>query len=305
MKLKLCLLAACVATLPAISAELKSGPALPHKVVKDWPKLPKGWNFGECSGVAVDKQDNVWVFNRGAHPVIEFDRDGNMLQSFGDGTVKSSHGIRVDPDGNVWGVDVKGHVVLKYSPEGRVLMILGNRQGTPGNNDSKDAFNEPTGITFAPNGDFLISDGYVNSRVIKFNRDGEYVTHWGKKGTGDGEFNLSHDVCLDARGRVYVADRTNERVQIFDQSGKFLGKWTGIGAPWGLTYSDKENAIYMCDGLNNRVVKLNLEGQILGTLGSYGKIPGKFDFAHNIAVDSSGAIYVAEIKNWRVQKFKP
>src|SRR3954469_13170122 len=119
-------LAVCTLALVAGAAELKTAPALPYHVVADWAKLPKGWNFGECSGVAVDKQDNVWVFNRGAHPVIEFDRDGNMLQSFGDGTVKSSHGIRVDPDGNVWGVDVKGHVVLKYSPEGRVLMILGN-----------------------------------------------------------------------------------------------------------------------------------------------------------------------------------
>src|SRR5262249_55836856 len=153
----------------------KSGPPLPHKLVKDWAQLPKGWNFGECSGVAVDRFDNVWVFNRGAHPVIEFDQNGKMLQSWGEGLIKSSHGIRVDSDGSVWAVDVKGHVVFKFSPEGRVLMLLGNRQGTPGNNDSKDAFNEPTGVAFTPNGDFYVSDGYVNSRVIKFNRDGEHI----------------------------------------------------------------------------------------------------------------------------------
>ena len=287
----------------ASAGALKSGPALPHKVVKDWAQLPKGWNFGECSGVAVDKQDNVWVFNRGPHPVIEFDKNGNMLQAWGEGTVKSAHGIRVDPEGNIWGVDVKGHVVIKYNPAGRVLMILGNRQGTPGNDNSKDAFNEPTNIAFAPNGDFFVSDGYVNSRVIQFTHDGEYLAHWGKKGTGDGEFNLVHDVVRDSAGRVYVADRTNQRVQIFDPGGKFLNKWTDIGAPWGLDYVARENAIYMCDGLNNRVVKLNLEGEIQGVLGSYGKVPGKFDFAHSIAVDSTGAIYVVEIKNWRVQKF--
>jgi DNA-binding beta-propeller fold protein YncE len=298
-------LTACLvaAALPAFSADLKSGPPLPYHVVNDWARLPAGWNFGECSGVAVDRHDNVWVFNRGKHPVIEFDQNGKMLQSWGDGTVVSSHGIRVDADGNVWGIDVKGHVVIKYSPSGRVLMILGNRQGTPGKNDSKDAFAEPTNIAFEPNGDFYVSDGYVNSRVIKFNRDGEYITHWGQKGTGDGEFNLVHDVVRDANGRIYVADRTNQRVQIFDGSGKFLGKWTNIGAPWGLDYVARENSIYMCDGLNNRVIKLNLEGQILGVLGSYGKVPGKFDFAHSIAVDNHGAIYVAEIKNWRVQKF--
>ena len=289
--------------LAAAFAAPKSGPPLPYKVVKDWAQLPKGWNFGECSGVAVDRQDNVWVFNRGKHPVIQFDKNGNMLQAWGEGTVVSSHGIRVDSEGNVWGVDVKGHVVIKYSPSGRVLMILGSRQGTAGKQDSRDAFNEPTNLAFAPNGDFLVSDGYVNSRVIKFNRDGEYLMHWGSKGTGDGEFALVHDVVLDSRGRAYVADRTNQRVQIFDGAGKYLGKWTDIGAPWGLDYVARENAIYMCDGLNNRVVKLNTDGEILGVLGSYGKVAGKFDFAHSIAVDSTGAIYVAEIKNWRVQKF--
>jgi DNA-binding beta-propeller fold protein YncE len=292
-----------LAALPAIPAELKSGPPLPYKVVKDWPQLPAGWNFGECSGVAVDRNDNVWVFNRGPHPVVQFDKHGKMLQSWGEGTVVSSHGMRVDPDGNVWGIDVKGHVVLKFNPAGRVMMVLG-RRGVAGKNDSKEAaFNEPTNIAFDPNGDFYISDGYVNQRVIKFNRDGEYLTHWGQKGTADGEFNLVHDIVRDSSGRLYVGDRTNQRVQIFDSQGKFLGKWTNIGAPWGLDYVAREKAIYMCDGLNNRVVKLNLEGEIQGVLGSFGKAPGKFDFAHSIAVDSTGAIYVAEIKNWRVQKF--
>jgi len=291
------------AAMISVSGQLKTGAPLPHQVVKDWAKLPKGWNFGECSGVAIDKQENVWVFNRGSHPVIQLDRNGNFLQAWPDVVIKSSHGISVDAEGNIWCVDVKGHVVIKYNTEGRVLMILGNRQGTPGNNDSHDAFNEPTGVAFGKNGDLYISDGYVNSRVIKFNRDGEYITHWGRKGTGDGEFNLVHDVCLDSEEKVYVADRANSRVQIFDTNGKFLGKWTDVGQPWGLAYSRKENCVYMADGLNNRIVRLSLDGQIQGVLGSYGKTPGKLDFAHNIAIDSAGALYVAEIKNWRVQKF--
>jgi DNA-binding beta-propeller fold protein YncE len=293
----------CVLALAWLSpafAQLKSGPPLPHKVVANWGKLPKDWNLGETSGVAVDRNDNVWVFNRGPHPVIEFDKNGNMLQSWGEGTVTSSHGIRVDPEGRIWGVDVKGHRVIRYSTDGKVQMVLGR---SPGKNDSKEDFNEPTNIAFAPNGDFFISDGYVNSRVIKFNHDGDYLAHWGSRGTGDGEFNLVHDIVIDSKGRLYVADRTNQRVQIFDTNGKYLGKWTNLGAPWGLDYVARENAIYMCDGLNDRVLKLNLDGEIQGVLGSHGKVPGRFDFAHSIAVDSTGSIYVAEIRNWRVQKF--
>lgn len=289
--------------LSPLSAQLKSGPPLPHRLVADWPHLPKGWNFGECSGVAVDRGDNVWVFNRGAHPIVQFDSHGNMLQAWNAEMVKSAHGIRVDPEGNIWAIDVQGNTILKFNPEGRLLMVLGGVRGAAGNNDSKDAYNQPTNVAFAPNGDFFISDGYVNSRVVKYNKNGDYLLHWGRHGTGEGEFNLVHDIVLDSAQRVYVADRSNQRVQIFDINGRFLGQWTDVGAPWGLDYVARENAIYMCDGLNDRVVKLNLDGQILGVLGSHGKTPGKFDFPHQIAVDSTGAIYVAEIKNWRVQKF--
>jgi DNA-binding beta-propeller fold protein YncE len=287
-------------------AKLKSGPPLPFHVAADWPQMPKGYNFGEASGVDVDRQGNVWVFNRGHWPVMEFDRVGKMIQAWTEETfpVKSAHGLRVGPDGSIWCVDVAGHVVFKLSPEGRVLMVLGERQGTPGANDSHDGFYQPTNVAFRPNGNFYVSDGYVNSRVIEFNPQGEYVRHWGRKGTGDGEFDLVHDVVLDAKQRVYVADRRNERIQIFDESGKFLGKWTGIGAPWGLVYVAKEEAIYMCDGKYNRILKLNLEGQVLGVLSSWGKAPGKIDFAHSIAADpSDGSLYTVEIKNWRVQKW--
>jgi DNA-binding beta-propeller fold protein YncE len=110
-------------------------------------------------------------------------------------------------------------------------------------------------------------------------------------------------VTLDSQGRVYVADRSNARIQVFTPEGKHLKTWSGFGAPWGLTYVAKEEALYMCDGENNRILKLNLEGQVRGVAGSFGKVPGKLDFAHHIAVDSEGSIYVVEIKNWRVQKF--
>ncbi|HLJ15153.1 MAG TPA: peptidyl-alpha-hydroxyglycine alpha-amidating lyase family protein [Bryobacteraceae bacterium] len=280
-----------------------SGPALPYHPVENWAKLPEGWNFGECSGVAVDKQDNVWIFNRGAHPVVEFDTHGNMLRAWKEVPIQSSHGIRVGADGNIWLVDVAGHKVLKMTPDGRVLMAIGGVGDKPGNQNSKDAFNRPTNIAFAPDGSFFVSDGYVNSRVVKYSKDGDYLQQWGQKGKADAEFSLVHDVVFDSQGHLYVADRDNWRILIFDQDGKFLGKWTNVGDPWGLDYFAPENAIYMSDGANDRVVKLNMDGQITGTLGSHGRTPGKFFFPHSIAVDSTGALYVAEIRNWRVQKF--
>jgi len=291
-----------VASLLALGG-LAAQPALPYRVVPDWPQLPKGLNLGECSGVDVDRNDNVWVFHRGSKPLLQFDKSGKLLQSFDDRAlrIRASHGVRVDPEGNIWVVDVKGHLVLKLNTGGRILMVLG-RQDRPGENDSKDGFKEPTGLAFAPGGDFFLSDGYLNARVVKFNKAGEYVSHWGRKGTGDGEFDLVHDITIDSRGRLYVADRSNQRIQIFDQNGRFLGKWTNIPPPQGVYYAAREDVIYVST-FDHRVAKLNLDGQVLGVFGARGKTPGQFDSAHNIAVDSEGSIYVAEIRNWRVQKF--
>ena len=285
------------------AADWATVPKLPHKVVADWPQLPKGWNFGEGASVTVDAQDNVWVFHRGPHQVIQFDKSGKFLRAWDEVPHTSAHGIAVGPDGGIWLVDVAAHRVLKFTPDGRLQIAIGNPGGSAGDNETPYAFNRPTHLAFKPNGDFYVSDGYVNSRVVAYSKDGIHQKHWGSKGTGDGQFDIVHDVTVDGRGRVYVADRTNSRVQVFDADGKFLEKWTGVGQPWGLYYVAKENAIYMADGLNNRIVKLNTEGQALGQLGEFGKVPGKLDFAHHLAVDSEGSIYVAEIKNWRVQKF--
>ena len=282
-----------------------TGPALNYKPVDNWAKLPAGWNLGECSGVAVDKDDNVWVFNRGPHPVIEFSKSGEMLRAWTEVPVKSSHGIRVDADGNIWLVDVAGHKILKMSPEGRVLMAIGGVGDAPGDQDTKDSFNRPTNVAFAKDGTFFVSDGYVNSRVVKYSKDGDYIMQWGSKGARDGQFNLVHDAVIDNKGLLYIADRNNWRVQVFDQDGKFLTKWTGIGDPWSMEYVPRENAIYMVDGQNDQLVRLTIDGKITGILGSHGKTAGKFYFPHGVAVDSTGAIYVAEIRNWRVQKFIP
>ena len=285
------------------AADWSKVPKLPHKVVKDWAQLPKGWNFGETTSVAVDAQDNVWVFHRGPHQVIQFDKAGKFLRAWDEVPHTSAHGVAVGPDGGIWLVDVAAHRVAKFNPEGRLQMVIGNPGGNPGDNETPYSFNRPTHLAFKPNGDFYVSDGYVNSRVLLFSKDGKQLKAWGTKGTGDGQFDLVHDVTVDNRGRVYVADRNNSRVQVFDADGKFLTKWTEVGQPWGLYYVEKENAIYMADGRDNRIVKLNTEGQVLGQLSEFGKAPGQLDFPHHLAVDSEGSIYVAEIKNWRVQKF--
>jgi sugar lactone lactonase YvrE len=288
---------------------IQSGPPLPYQVVRDWPQLPEGWNFGEVAGVDVDEADNVWVYSRGPHPVIQFDKSGKFLRSWPEPPTRRAHGIRVGDDGNIWTVDVDAHRIIKWTPDGRVLMVLGLASGSAGDENSQYAFNLPANLTFAPNGDFFVADGYGNSRIVKFNKDGEFLTKWGKKGTGDGEFDLVHDVALDAQGRLYVADRNNRRVQIFDQSGKFIGKWTDLGQVEGLYYVKSENALYMCDGGSgkdneiHRIIKVSLEGKVLGVLSEFGKTPGKLHVPHYLAVDSTGAIYVAEVRNWRVQKF--
>jgi DNA-binding beta-propeller fold protein YncE len=291
--------------------KFQTGPPLPYHFVANWPTMPKGYNFGEGSGVDVDKQDNVWVCNRGAWPIMQFDKNGKLLQAWNRDTVspmpggpgRGTHAIRVDPDGNIWLVDVDGHILFKFTPQGRRLMKIGTRQGDPSNNESRVGFNRPTNMWFLPNRHMYVSDGYGNRRVVEFDQDGVYVRHWGTNGTGDGQFSLPHAVTVDSKGLVYVADRANSRVEIFDATGKFITKWTDVGQPWDLYYVAKENAIYMCDGIYCRITKMDLQGKVLGVLSSWGNAPGKIEYAHSIAVDSEGSIYVAEIKNLRVQKW--
>ncbi len=290
-------------TSPAFAVDWDQVPRLPHQLVEDWPKLPKGMNLGETASVDVDSHDNVWVFHRGKQNVIRFDRDGNVLDAWEDMPINSAHGLEVDHDDNIWLVDVTGHRIMKCDRNGRIRLVIANPGMRSGDNDAPYGFNRPTGLAFAANGDFYVSDGYENSRVVKYTKDAVYITHWGSKGTGKGQFDLVHDVTLDKKGRVYVADRTNGRVQVFDSDGNFLDMWPDIGNPWGIHYAENEDALYMADGDANRIIKLSTDGKILGKLGQFGKAPGDLALAHHLSVDSEGSIYVAEITNWRVQKF--
>lgn len=274
---------------------------LQYEVDPDWPLLPPGWSFQETPGVAVDARDHVYVFHRGQHPILEFTPDGRMVRSWGDNMFVRAHAIRVDPNGNIWVVDNDAHQVLKMDPAGRVRMVMG-RFAQSG--EGPDLFNRPTDVAFAEDGSFYVSDGYGNSRVANFAADGTFITAWGTKGDGPGEFDLPHTILVGPDGRVYVGDRENYRVQIFDADGKFLEQWTHLGSPWGLALAG-DDSIFIADGHNNRILQVGLDGRVTGQMSSAGKTPGKVDFAHHLAVDSKGNVYVAEIKNWRVQKFVP
>jgi DNA-binding beta-propeller fold protein YncE len=283
-----------------VSAADKPGStrALDYQAVAGWPKLPDGLTLGPVSAVATDSEDRVFVFHRGKQPILVFDRDGKFLRSWGDDLVKTAHGLRIDRADNVWITDIGHHLVRKFNAEGKLLLTLGQKD-QPG--ESPNQFNKPTDVAVTPSGDFYVSDGYGNSRVVKFSREGKYLTAWGKKGTGAGEFNLPHAICLDAKGRVYVGDRENSRIQVFDPDGKFLAQWREGGSPFGLYLTGER--LFVADGRANWVMVLDLEGKAVGRFGEKGQRRGQFELPHAICVDKQGAVYVVEITGKRVQKF--
>src|SRR5713226_7797191 len=206
-----------------------------YQVVHGWPQLPDGWALGQVSGVAVDSHDHVWVFHRGDRPILCFDAaSGKILASWGHGMFTTPHGLNVDSRDNIWVTDVGNHQVFKFTHNGELLMTLGAKN-VPGL-DGKH-FNRPTDVAVSPGGEIYVSDGYGNSRVAKFSGDGKFLMDWGGKGNQPGQFDLPHGIALDAQGRVYVADRSNARVQVFDGSGKVLAVWKSpeLGRPWALT----------------------------------------------------------------------
>ncbi len=291
---------------PVIAHSQAAGdpPDLGYQVVPDFLRLPPGANFGEVTAVELNSKGHIIVFNRGPRQIMEFAGNGDFIRSLGEGLFSMAHGLRVDEEDNLWTTDVEAHLVLKLSPEGRVLMVLG-RKGIAGEKDSVSStvlFNKPADVAIGPSGDIFVADGYGNSRVVKLDKDGNLIKTWGKKGTGPGEFNLPHTVAVDAQGRVYVGDRENRRMQIFDSDGNFIQEWTHVGSPWWIHITPHQS-IYMVDGYASRVLKLDRDGNILGAFGVPGKAPGQFCLVHGIAVGPNREIYTAEIANWRVQKF--
>jgi DNA-binding beta-propeller fold protein YncE len=286
---------------PVWAGEEPSRSGLAYRVVPGWPELPGRITFGQVSGVATDSADRVFVFHRSEPPIVVFDRDGKYLRSWGNGLVKKAHGLRIDREDNVWITDIGDHLVRKFDREGRLLFTLGQK-GAPG--AGHDQFDQPTDVAITSSGAFYVSDGYGNSRVVKFAADGRYLMEWGKKGTGPGEFNLPHAIVLDTQGRICVGDRENDRIQVFDAAGKFLAQWTAGGAPFGL-FSTADGRLFVADGRANRMTILNREGKALDRWGDTGTAPGQFSLPHAVCIDSRGDVYAAEVNGMRVQKFSP
>ena len=207
-------------------------------MAEGWGKLPDGWSFREAAAVGTDSNDNVYVFNRGEHPMIVFDREGNFLRSWGEGVFPRAHGVTMGPDDTIFCTDDGDHTVRKCKLDGTVLFTLG-MSGKPAPFMSGDPFNRCTHVAIDPtNGDLYVSDGYGNARVHKYSPDGKYLFSWGESGTGPGQFNIAHNVCTDKDGWVYVADRENHRIQVFDFNGKFETQWINMARPCGL-YIDR------------------------------------------------------------------
>ncbi len=283
----------------------------PYGAGMDWGQLPSGRVWGSTASVTSGPDGTIWVVDRCGHsgaggetcsgasanvdPIFQFDASGKLLKSFGAGLFVSPHKLAVDKDGNVWVADNGGNQVFKLDKNGKVLMTLG-KKGVAG--AGNDEFDQPTDIAFGANGDFFVSDGHDgggaatgNARVIKFDKNGKFLMSWGKKGMGPGEFDMPHALAMDVEGRLYVADRQNNRIQIFDQNGKFIAQWFQFGRPSGI-YVDKNDMLYSADS-ESRDGRTNI--------GRGGMAPTGYGF--NLGAERG--IRIGSVKDGKVRYFIP
>jgi DNA-binding beta-propeller fold protein YncE len=339
--------------LPAAAQEVV--PQIPFESVANPLKLPPDMNFGEMTGIAVNSKNHVFVFSRGnssgpaygatAAQLLEFAPNGKFVREIGKNLYAWSfgHAVRVDKNDNIWAIDKGSDMVVRFNPEGHVTMVFGRKQEAsdedtaplkhpvPPKAAEDGRFRQVTDVAFGPQGEIYISDGYINSRVAKADKNGNWLKSWGDRGKENGQFNTPHNIATDAQGNVYVADRGNGRIQVFDGDGKFqraikidvpvkddarpaigakptLQSYQQVmtmapGAPWTLCITPPPNQVlYTSDAYPGRVYKLSLDGKVLGYLGESGKQLKQFGWVHAIACPSENVLYVAELLNWRVQK---
>jgi len=345
---KLLIVLACLAA--AALAQPQPVPEIPFDSVPNPLKLPADLHLGEVSGVAVNSKKHIFVFNRGnstgpaygatASQLLEFGPDGRFLREIGHNLYAWSyaHVVRIDKDDNIWAIDKGSDMIVRFSPEGHVNMVFGRKkeasdEATPWTrvNPPRPAvdgqFRQPTDVTWDTQGNIFISDGYINSRVAKYDKNGDWVKQWGERGNKPGEFNTPHSIAADAKGNIYVADRGNRRIQVFDPDGTFQREikidvpippdahpWMGNqpsaqgaaaqnGAPWAICITPGPTQyLYSSDAFPGRVYKLSLDGKVIGVLGRTGRQAKQFGWIHEIACPSENEIYVAELLNWRIQK---
>ena len=292
-----------------------------YEVDPSWPKRPEsvavtGW----VSGMALDEQDNVWLFNRGIDPVQVYTPEGELVRTWGKGQFQDPHHIRIDHEGNVWVADFGHQVIQKHTRQGDLLMTLGIK-GEAGEDERH--FNRPTDMAITPAGDIFVTDGYGNRRIVHFDKNGQFLNAWGTYGSKPGEFVLPHAIVVDSRGRLYVADRNSGRIEIFDQEGKFLEQWDNLLMPWGMSIA-KNDDLWVCGSSPHWWMKdaqyIEFKDQLFMRLGTDGRVRQLFTLplgkegsvqhgetrgVHCIVRDSKGNVYVGDIYGERAQKFVP
>jgi DNA-binding beta-propeller fold protein YncE len=344
--------ALCVLLAAALPRAQQPAPEILFDSVPDFLELPSGVNFGEVAGVAVNSRRHVFVFTRtnsaggpafgaAAAQLLEFDPAGHLLREIGKGLYAWSfaHSVRVDKEDNVWAIDKGSDMIIKFNPSGRVLMVFGRKQEAaegakpwehvvPPLPPIDGLFRQPTDVAWDSAGNTYITDGYVNSRVAKYDKHGEWVTSWGERGAGPGQFNTPHSIAVDRADNVFVGDRGNHRVQVFDTNGRFLRMFsvdvpptpgthavngntpTGerlaqmIGAPNSLCITPGPTQFLFLgeSTFPGRIFKVSLDGKVLGVIGRSGRELKQFSGAHALACPSESEVYAAETSNWRVQK---
>lgn len=295
-----------------------------YEVDPSWPKKPDAIKWRFVTGVTVDSKDRVWTLNSLDPPVQVYDTEGNLLDSWGEGQFVLPHFIRIDSDGNVWAADFRQHTIRKFTPEGELLLTLGT-PNEPGGDESH--LSGPTDMAIAPSGEIFATDGYGNNRIMHYDSAGKFIKSWGKLGVKAGELSQPHSIVMDSKGRLYVAERNNCRIQVFDQQGNSLAQWRNLVNPWGLCITPQDEILVSgsspkrwtdLGNLGNPptdqlVMKLDTEGRALELwtfpLARPGElIPGHLDWVHGIAVDSQGNLYLSDVADesitHRVQKFR-
>lgn len=286
----------------------QDAPAMDYVAVPSAVTLPEGVTMGATAAVAFDARGHLWVLTRGAVAFFEFDDKGAYLRSFGDKLFTRAHGLRIDREGNLWAGDVGAHTVRKFSRDGQVLLTLGTAGEAGEWNETAGSrkLNQPNDIVVADNGDVFIAQGHTpgergDARVLKFDKTGRFLAQWGGKGAGPGQFQVAHGLAIDAKGLLWVADRENQRIQVFDQKGTFVREMKYAGLP--CAFDIGREYVYMVNGFAGQVVRMDLAGKVLSVVGRPGKGLGEFGEAHFIAVSPKQELFVADSVNGALVKF--